>query len=92
VTVGPSRMTDSDVERTARAFLRLLRAERLDGPEPEFLTPADLAKRLSLSPRKVWDMLSRGTIPSYKFEGARRVRRSDVEDYERARRGATSLR
>jgi excisionase family DNA binding protein len=38
-----------------------------------FFSPRGLADYLALSPRTVRDMLARGVIPSYKFEGSRRV-------------------
>jgi excisionase family DNA binding protein len=51
-----------------------------------FFTPRGLAEYLGLSLRTVRDMLARGVIPSYKFEGARRIDPDDVDRYKAARR------
>lgn len=62
------------------AEVRVLHEERRP-----FFTPASLAEYLGLSKRTVRDMLSRGVIPSYKFEGARRIHADDVDEYVNAR-------
>lgn len=51
-----------------------------------FYTIKTLAKRLTLSTRTVEAMLRRGTIPSYKVEGARRIDPDDVDRYLAERR------
>lgn len=51
-----------------------------------FFTPQTLAKRLGLSPRTVREMLRRGSIASYKIEGARRIDPDDVDRYLAERR------
>ena len=51
-----------------------------------FFTPRTLAEYLALSERTVREMLRKGTIPSYKVEGARRVAPADVDRYLAERR------
>ena len=55
-----------------------------------FFTVAGLATYLGLSTRTVRAMLARGVIPSYKFEGARRIDADDVDRYVAARREETA--
>ncbi len=51
-----------------------------------FLTPKQLAEKLSLHERTVRDMLRRGEIPSYKLGGARRIDPEDLETFLAKRR------
>jgi excisionase family DNA binding protein len=57
-----------------------------DATRRAFFSPRALADYLGLSPRTVRDMLTRGVIPSYKFEGSRRIDPADVDRYVAARR------
>lgn len=47
----------------------------------QFFTPKTLAAYLALSERTVREMLRRGTIPSYRLQGARRIAAEDVDAY-----------
>lgn len=60
--------------------------EVVQGARRPFFTPAKLAAYLDVSPRLVRKLLQHGVIPSYKFEGARRIDPADVDEYVRARR------
>ena len=60
-------------------------------PRQPFFTVRGLADYLGLSIRTVRQMLSDGVLPSYRFEGGRRVAASDVDAYVSARR-ATAVR
>ena len=51
-----------------------------------FFTPKSLAAYLALSERTVREMLRRGTLPSYRVGGARRIDPSDVDSYLAQRR------
>ncbi len=51
-----------------------------------FFTPKTLAAYLAISERTVRTMLSEGTIPSYRVEGARRIDAADVDHYLAKRR------
>lgn len=57
-----------------------------DDDRRPFFTPGSLAEYLNLSPRTVRDMLRRRVLPSYKFEGSRRIAAEDVDAYIAARR------
>jgi excisionase family DNA binding protein len=46
-----------------------------------FFTPDDLARYLRVSIRTVRQILSDGKVPSYTFEGARRIAAADVDSY-----------
>ena len=56
--------------------------------EPEFYSPATLARRWEASERKVRALLEgrHPALPSHKFGGLRRVHRADVAAYEAAHR------
>lgn len=51
-----------------------------------FFTAASLARYLGVSVRTVRQMLADGKLPSYMFEGARRIAAEDVDAYIRAHR------
>jgi excisionase family DNA binding protein len=51
-----------------------------------FFTPKTLAQYLAISERTVRSMLASGRIPSYRFEGARRIDPRDVDRYLANRR------
>lgn len=53
-----------------------------------FFTPRDLAVYLGVSVRTVRTMIAEHRIPSYLFEGSRRIAADDVHAYVRARREA----
>jgi excisionase family DNA binding protein len=55
-------------------------------PRKPFFTVNGLATYLALSVRTVREMLSDGRLPSYKFEGARRIAATDVDAYVAANR------
>ncbi|MDQ3607611.1 MAG: helix-turn-helix domain-containing protein [Actinomycetota bacterium] len=76
------RLSQADVDAIAR------RLDELAAPPNErpFYTVAKLASRLSLSERTVKDLLARGTIPSYRVAGSRRVDPADVDAYLAANR------
>jgi excisionase family DNA binding protein len=57
-----------------------------------FFTPDELARYLNLSIRTVWKMLSDGRVPSYTFEGARRIAAEDVDAYVAANHHADARR
>lgn len=61
---------------------------RLVGARRAFFSPRTLAAYLALSERTVRQMIADGTIPSYKFEGSRRVDPEDVDAYVARRREA----
>lgn len=46
-----------------------------------FFTPSTLATYLSVHPRTVRQWLTDGKIPSYLFEGSRRIAAEDVDAY-----------
>jgi excisionase family DNA binding protein len=48
------------------------------------LTAAQVAERLGVSRRLVYDLAARGVLPSYRFEGAVRFEPADVEAYIQA--------
>jgi excisionase family DNA binding protein len=76
----------SELEFIARRVVALLRAEIRPPAQIGYVTPAEAADHLGLSLRTMRDMLARGAIPSYKFEGARRVAVTDLEAYAAARK------
>jgi excisionase family DNA binding protein len=51
-----------------------------------FFTPRTLAEYLAVDRRTVYAMLARGTLPSYKVEGLRRIAAEDVDAYLAERR------
>lgn len=54
--------------------------QRTTSPEPEYLTPAEAAARLRISPRTLWRYQSDGRItPVTLPSGHRRFRRADIE-------------
>jgi excisionase family DNA binding protein len=57
-----------------------------DQERAPFFTPKTLAAYLALSESTIRAMLQRGTIPSYRIEGARRVAAGDVDAYLARRR------
>lgn len=60
----------------------------LDEARRPFFTAASVARYLGLSERTVREMIADGRLPSYKFEGARRIAAEDVDEYIAARRAA----
>lgn len=56
------------------------------GERKPFFTPRSLAEYLAVSRTTVYEMLDRGVIPSYKFEGSRRIAAEDVDRYVAASR------
>lgn len=74
----------SDVEAIADAVAERLREDLgLVGP---VLRLSRVAEMLDVSERTVRTMIHRGTLPSFKVEGARRVDAGAVRDYLAARR------
>lgn len=59
-----------------------------DSAREPFFTPRSLAEYLGVHPRTVRQWISDRKIPSYSFEGSRRIAASDVDDYIKARRVA----
>lgn len=76
------RLSQADVDAIARRLDELA----VHSSERPFYTVAKLASRLSLSERTVKDLLARGTIPSYRVAGSRRVDPADVDAYLAANR------
>ncbi len=76
------RLSQADVDAIARRLDELA----VHPGERPFYTVAKLASRLSLSERTVKDLLARGTIPSYRVAGSRRVDPADVDAYLAANR------
>jgi excisionase family DNA binding protein len=79
-------MSRSDLEFIARQVVAMLREDMKPASVEGFVRAAKAAKLLDLSERTMRDMLARGVIPSYKFEGARCVSLVDLEAYAAARR------
>jgi excisionase family DNA binding protein len=52
------------------------------------LTAAQVAELLGISRRMVYDLASRGKLPVYKIEGARRFAPADVEAYRESCRSS----
>lgn len=48
------------------------------------LTAAQVAQMLGISRRLVYDLATRGVVPSYRFEGALRFEPADVEQYKKS--------
>lgn len=49
--------------------------------EPDLYKVSDLMRRTGFGRSKVFAILKSGSIPSFKFDGSRRVRRSDFETW-----------
>jgi excisionase family DNA binding protein len=47
----------------------------------KFLTVREVAEELNISERSAWRLIEDGELPSYLFEGCRRVKRQDLEEY-----------
>lgn len=75
-------MSAKRLNRDDEALARRV-AELLDGcrPEAPFYTIDSLAKRLSVTPRTVRNMISRGVIRSYRVESVIRIAPEDVDGY-----------
>lgn len=56
--------------------------------EPLMLTAAEVAARLGLSRRMVYDLARRGELPSYRFGDALRFAPADVQEYKTKCRSA----
>lgn len=59
-----------------------------DAAREPFFTVVSLAGYLGVHPRTIRQWISDGKIPSYSFEGSRRISAADVDAYIRARRVA----
>lgn len=46
-----------------------------------FLTVAQVCEQLQLSERKVRELIARGDLAAYKFDGAIRIKESDLKAY-----------
>lgn len=53
----------------------------VDEARRPFFTPSTLATYLSVHPRTVRQWITDGKIPSYLFEGSRRIAAADVDAY-----------
>jgi excisionase family DNA binding protein len=58
---------------------QLLLADTRQDEEPWLLRPETVARLLSLSRSKVYQMIADGTLPSIKIAGSRRIRREDLQ-------------
>lgn len=50
-----------------------------------FLTVKNVCELLQLSERKVRELIARGDLATYKFDGAVRIRESDLNEYVSSR-------
>lgn len=53
----------------------------VDEARRPFFTPSTLARYLAVHPRTVRQWITDGKIPSYLFEGSRRIAATDVDAY-----------
>lgn len=53
----------------------------MDRPTPLLLTVPEAAALLSIGRAKMYQLIARGDIKSVRIDGARRLRRADVEEY-----------
>lgn len=72
-------MSPVDVEALATAVAERL-SERM-GLDTQLLSVNRVAEMLDVSPRTVRDMIARGTLPSLKIEGTRRIKAADLSRY-----------
>jgi excisionase family DNA binding protein len=67
---------------------RIIRKNKGSKPleEEEFLTLAEIAKRLKIKEFTVRDWVRKGQLPGYKFGKTYRVKKKDYEEWEKKRR------
>jgi len=65
-----------------------------ESQRPMLLTSADAARALQISPRKLWELMTRGDIPHVRIGRAVRFRLEDLEKWieDHRRRGHRSAR
>ncbi len=54
-------------------------------PEPNILTVSEAANALRIGRTAMYELLSKGEIPSFTVGRSRRLRRSDLDDYIKRR-------